>query len=245
VLLPLYGSLGIQSFGLSVVIGLLVSLYLMKTHTLCVHRLSFDELYRVLFVALCASIVGGKLLFVSRSSGFGLTGFSLMGSIFGFLVSVPVYLKVYNIPLWPVLDLCAIHAPLLQSISRIGCFFAGCCYGNPSNVRWAVMYTDPFSFAPLNTYLHPTQLYSALILAGIFLTLRNISTVTYVPGNPLLFYLGAIGFERFVMDFFRGDRDYFDYISFISVHQLIALLLLIGSILAWNVIHKTKRSETA
>ena len=46
-----------------------------------------------------------------------------------------------------------------------GCFFAGCCYGKPTTVPWAITFTDPYAAlnvgTPLNIPLHPTQLYEA------------------------------------------------------------------------------------
>ena len=50
-------------------------------------------------------------------------------------------------------------------IGRLGCFFAGCCYGRPTDVPWAVTFTNRYAAhnvgTPLNVPLHPTQLYEA------------------------------------------------------------------------------------
>ena len=50
-------------------------------------------------------------------------------------------------------------------IGRFGCLLAGCCYGRPSDVPWAITFTDPVAAAnvgtPLGIPLHPTQLYDA------------------------------------------------------------------------------------
>jgi phosphatidylglycerol:prolipoprotein diacylglycerol transferase len=48
---------------------------------------------------------------------------------------------------------------------------AGCCYGRPTNVAWAITFTDPAANfnvgTPLNVALHPTQLYESA--AGLFI----------------------------------------------------------------------------
>ena len=63
----------------------------------------------------------------------------------------------------PALDRsCAEFAPgiaLGHVIGRLGCLFAGCCYGKPTSVSWAITFTDPFAATnvgtPLNVALHP------------------------------------------------------------------------------------------
>ncbi len=91
--------------------------------------------------------------------------------------------------LFESLDIVAIYAPLLQSIARIGCLFAGCCHGIATTVPWAISYNDPTSFAPLGIPLHPTQIYSSLLLFGIFLILRFVATKPQPAGKILTLYL--------------------------------------------------------
>lgn len=244
VLLPLYGSVGIQSFGVCIAIGLLICTYLMSRHKLCRGILTQEALHTIVLITTLICFVSGKLFFVYCSPiMLGLAGFSLLGSVLGVLLFLPIYLKSRALPIIPILDLFALHAPLLQSISRIGCFFSGCCYGTITRVAWAVRYTDPLSFAPAHLPLHPTQLYSAFILALVFIAITKLFSKSYTQGEPLMFYVGSISLERFVVDFFRGDREYIQDMSIISVHQAIALLLLIGTITVWLIQKRKKRSR--
>lgn len=119
-------------------------------------------------------------------------------------------------------DLLAIYAPLAQSIARIGCFVAGCCYGAPSTLAWAVQPAG----APFCMRLHPTQLYSSISLLLIFLFMRFVATqLCSKPGQLVTLYLILASMERFTVDFWRGDRVFFKYapLSILSVHQWIAL----------------------
>ena len=65
---------------------------------------------------------------------------------------------------------------VLVSVGRLGCFFAGCCFGRPSGAPWAVAYpegTPAFVHhatagtlepgAHATVHLHPTSLYEVLL----------------------------------------------------------------------------------
>src|SRR4030095_12183063 len=94
---------------------------------------------------------------------------------------------------------------------RFGCFFAGCCYGRPTTVPWAVTFTDPFAAAnvgtPLNQPLHPTQVYEAgaelLILVLLLATERKGRTF---PGRTFWGYMFLYALSRFIIEFYRGDE---------------------------------------
>src|SRR5262249_10887792 len=62
------------------------------------------------------------------------------------------------LPLWTTCDVFAPGIALGPVIGRFGCFFAGCCFGKPTPVPWAITFTNPFAAAnvgtPLNQPLH-------------------------------------------------------------------------------------------
>src|SRR5216684_8477119 len=104
------------------------------------------------------------------------------GGVFygGLILAVVValwYIRRVGLPLWTTCDVFAPGIALGHVIGRFGCFFAGCCYGKPTSVPWAITFTDPYAAAnvgtPLNVPLHPTQLYEAgaeAIILGVLLT---------------------------------------------------------------------------
>jgi len=76
--------------------------------------------------------------------------------------------------------------------------------------------------------LHPTQVYSSLFSLGIFLLLYFVAQHRLKKSGQLLFlYLMLVGIERSVIDFFRGDREFFAYpgLQALSVYQWIALAI--------------------
>src|SRR3982075_2459541 len=104
------------------------------------------------------------------------------GGVFygGLILAVIValwYIRRVGLPLWTTCDVFAPGVALGHVVGRFGCFFAGCCYGRPTTVPWAITYTDPFAAEnvgpPLIVPLHPTQLYEAgaeAIILGVLLT---------------------------------------------------------------------------
>ena len=80
----------------------------------------------------------------------------------GLIVAVIVallYIRRIGLPLWTTCDVFAPGIALGHVVGRIGCFFAGCCYGKPTTRPWAITFTNPFAATnvgtPLNMPLHP------------------------------------------------------------------------------------------
>ena len=56
-------------------------------------------------------------------------GFVFYGGLLGAILGVWIYCRQYKVPFQPLLDIFAPFIPLAHGFGRIGCFFAGCCYG--------------------------------------------------------------------------------------------------------------------
>jgi len=120
-----------------------------------------------------------------------------------------------------------------QAIGRLGCFFAGCCYGRPTSVPWAVTFKDPASLAPLGVDLHPTQIYESigdLVIATILwiLLVRRPDS----KGDIFWLYVLLYGILRFAVEFLRGD-DRGPTLGGLFPSQIIALIaiLVAGSVI--------------
>jgi phosphatidylglycerol---prolipoprotein diacylglyceryl transferase len=242
-ILHIYGPFAINSYGLMIVIGLFIFLWLVTRDQRREALLSTEQLSNVCMVGIIAGLLGGRFLYYitephSMSSFwqfFALWegGLSILGAILAILLAVPLYLKREKIPIIPFFDLIAIYAPLLQSIARIGCFFAGCCYGIHTNLPWAVTYMHPHSLAPLCMPLHPTQLYTSLGLLSIFFFMYFYGQKKFkAPGSLLSIYLILTSLNRFFIDFLRADRVFYTFhTDWLSINQQIALcIVFIGCI---------------
>ena len=164
----------------------------------------------------------GELLTLVRSGGvfYG-----------GLIVAVAVslwYIRRVGLPLWTTCDVFAPGIALGHVIGRLGCLFAGCCYGKPTDLPWGITFTDPFAAAnvgtPLNRPLHPTQLYEAGAEALILIILlATESRGRRFPGRTFWLYMLLYAISRFIVEVFRGDPR--GNVGIFSTSQFISLLL--------------------
>ncbi len=240
-LLHICGPFSIYSYGLSIVIGLLTFMWFAQRDVLRKKYMTHDQFTQAIFVGVILGFLGGRILYmINNYSQMGSTyeivafweygGFSILGTVLGIIIFMPIYLKFYNIPILPFLDLASLYAPLMQAISRIGCFMAGCCYGIPTKQPWGILYTDEQSVAPLHERIHPTQIYSSLLLLSIFALMYFVlRRILKKPGQLMAAYLFFSSASRFTVDFWRADHEYIAGIDFLSFHQLLALAIMMGS----------------
>jgi phosphatidylglycerol---prolipoprotein diacylglyceryl transferase len=253
IIFSLYGPFAIHAYGVCIAVGVLLGFFLLTRDGKLQKVITTDELITTLQLMIFAGYFGGRLGFLISEScawqdylmllKFWQPGFSILGGIVGILCSLGTYLWFKKIPALFYLDRVAIYAPLVQSFGRLGCFFAGCCYGVHSSACWSVTYTDAAHMAPLHVALHPSQLYSALVLFSIFLFLYFfMQKMSKTPGILICTYLFLVSMERFLIDFVRADRLFFDNqnFSYFSIHQWVAVGIIIVASSALVYLNKQK-----
>lgn len=188
-----------------------------------------------------AALVGAKLMLIAvdwdyfRSQPRELLSLVRAGGVFygGLILSVAVgfwLVRKYKLPVWTTADLMAPGIALGHVIGRFGCLLAGCCYGRPTDVPWAVTFTNPLAATnvgtPLQIPLHPTQLYDAgaelIILAFLLLTERKGRPFA---GRTFWAYMMLYGISRFIIEFYRGDANRGTILGSLSTSQSVSLLL--------------------
>lgn len=236
ILLTLYGPFAVHAYGVCIAFGVSIALLLILRDKTLKKTVSTDALINALQLMILAGYIGGRMGFLLSEAQtwsdylmllkFWEPGLSILGCIMGAFAITSSYLYIKKIPVLCFFDRIAIYAPLAQSFGRIGCFFAGCCYGITSNSWYAITYTHPDHMAPLHMALHPAQLYSSFTLFLIFLLLYFVAQKKITtPGVLLCSYFVLAGLERFLIDFVRWDRLYFNNHAFayFSIHQWIGL----------------------
>jgi phosphatidylglycerol---prolipoprotein diacylglyceryl transferase len=168
------------------------------------------------------------------------------GGVFygGLIAAVTValaYIWRHRMPMWTTTDVFAPGIALGHVVGRLGCLLAGCCFGRPTSVPWAISFHDPNAFAtsgtPLGVSLHPTQLYEAgaeaLILVFLLAFERRGRPF---PGRTFWSYMLLYGISRFIIEFYRGDPrgTVFDalstsqFVSIILVPLSVVMLVLLS-----------------
>lgn len=127
------------------------------------------------------------------------------GLLLGIITGI-YYIKKKNLPLWKVADIFAPPAAIALAVGRLGCFSAGCCYGRPADLPWAVTFRDPDSLARLNIPLHPTQLYESLGGLLMFLLLIIMKKKKSFDGQLFWSFVFLYSIIRFIIEFFRGSE---------------------------------------
>src|SRR6476646_552778 len=158
------------------------------------------------------------------------------GVFYGGLIAAVVvalwYLRRHRMPMWTVTDVFAPGIALGHVIGRMGCFFAGCCFGTPTDVPWAITFHNTYAAenvgTPLNVPLHPTQLYEAG--ADLFFFSDTATTENKgrpFPGRTFWSYMFLYGVSRFIIEFYRGDtRGTIDFLQMsLSTSQFVSLLI--------------------
>jgi phosphatidylglycerol:prolipoprotein diacylglycerol transferase len=162
------------------------------------------------------------------------------GGLIAAVVVAFVYLRRHKMPLWTTTDVFAPGIALGHAVGRLGCLLAGCCFGRPTSVPWAITFHSPMaaieSGTPLGQPLHPTQLYEAgaeLIILAVLLSFERRGRP--FPGRTFWSYILLYAVARFVIEFYRGDPrgavgifSTSQFVSFVLVPLAIVMLVLLG-----------------
>jgi phosphatidylglycerol:prolipoprotein diacylglycerol transferase len=242
-----FGPVRIYTYGFFLALAFLSAIYLAGREA---RRLGLPTqvFYDLCFYAVLAAIIGSRLLYVLLEWPTFATRpwkiFALWegGLVFhgGLVLALAVafyYMHVHALPWRPTLDALALGMPMGQFFGRIGCFMAGCCYGAPSSLPWAVTFTSPETLCPLKVPVHPAQLYESFLALGVFGVLYGLRTRKRFEGQLLLTYFLLAGAVRFTVEFFRDPSDYRGPVFFgwMPATQLVALIIAVvsGSLLLY------------
>jgi phosphatidylglycerol:prolipoprotein diacylglycerol transferase len=175
-----------------------------------------ETIYDLSFVILISSLIGVRGFYVlthldqfagrwTKVFAFNEGGLTLLGGIGLALFAGWIFCRRRGLPYLEAADLMIPSVALGIGLTRIGCFLAGCCYGLPCDLPWAVHFpADAPSVDTLGQVgLHPSQLYSSLGGFAIFGLLLLWERRSARPGETLGRFLLLYGIQRFLVDFSR------------------------------------------
>lgn len=215
-----FGDFQIRSYGVIVALSFLMALWMSTREA---ERKKLDPKLVQDFAAygLLGGIIGARLYFVLFSApGYFLEhpweifavwsgGIGVIGSLIGGLIVAVWFCRRRDISLLRFLDTLAPGMALGQTFGQLACLLNGDSYGRPTDLPWAMTFTDPRSMAPLNIPLHPIELYEMAAYFLTFLLVWKIRKHYPTDGFAFFTYLSGYGIARFVVDFFRGDPAMF------------------------------------
>ena len=148
------------------------------------------------------------------------------------------YMRRKRLPVLKTADVFAPGLALGHAIGRLGCFAAGCCWGLPTNLPWAVIFVNPRAKdlvgVPLGLPLHPTQLYESLGELIIFAVLYLRFLRPHREGSIISLYLVLYGTLRFLVEFVRfHDQQSNPLTGPFSTEQWISLALVTAGLCYW------------
>jgi len=274
------GNFQISSYGFMLMMAFIINNILLKRYLISIGekgKIAED----LIFYAAIGGIIGAKLFYIIEyydSGGYsniqglvsifkGLFTFNLnlllsginkfgsglvfLGGLFGGACSITYYIYKNNLSWTKVSDWVAPYIILGQGIGRLGCFFVGCCYGQPTTLSWLFPFTNG---RPPTTYesfkynhpeifnslvrpfynvgdfirVHPTQLYEFFIYFFIFLYLLKIRSIKKYNGQVFLEYLFLAAFSRFLIEYIRLNPT---YLFNLTSAQILSLLMIICSMI--------------
>ncbi len=228
--------------------GVFVALAFMTALTLAVKRAEREGIEKEVIVdlsfwILISGIIGARFYFVLENLSLFVErpweifflwkgGLALFGGIVGGTVGGYLYCKKRGLDLKKTADIVGWVLPLAQAIGRIGCLCAGCCYGKPCHLPWAITFTNPYSLARIGVPLHPTQIYHMVANLIIFFILTYLYNRKRFDGQIFSLYLILYSLGRFFVEFFRGD--YRIYIGIFSLPQWFCIFTFAFGILLYR-----------
>jgi phosphatidylglycerol:prolipoprotein diacylglycerol transferase len=247
------GPVTLHTYGLfiaiAIVVGILVTIRIGKRY-----EMNPQQVIDMGFIMILSGIIGSRLVYVLINFSYYATrpvdifkiwqgGLVFSGGLIAVILVIVWYIRRNSYNIWQMGDLWSPAAAIGQGIGRIGCFMAGCCYGRPTDVPWAVIFTDPQSIARLNIPLHPTQLYSSLSNFIIFIVLMILYGKKKFDGQILLWFLILHSTSRLFIERLRGD-DRGIIMNDWSITQLLTILILMASVITLIILKSRHERQT-
>jgi len=202
------------------------------------HSFANEDIKLYYYGILVIGFVVGALLFstINNYLSFGhlVIGKSIIGAIFGAIVAVEVFKKIFNIKG----STGAYFVPSLAigiAIGRLGCFFAGLedfTYGIETNLPWGVDFGD-------HKMRHPVQLYESISMFLFFLYSIWLYKKDRLRFEKSVFYdfVAFYAVQRFFWEFLK---PYKSVALGLNIFQLICIILLIYAVV-WK--FKSKNND--
>jgi len=176
--------------------------------------------------------------------------------LLGGAIAVFVYSRLAGLSFRRLLDVLALPTLAGVMVQRIGCVFAGCCWGEATSHTWqpGIVYArDSFAFlqqlqagiinedASHSLPVHPVQVYESLFLFVALFILLRISRAASRPGQMAAVTACTYAVIRFVLEFLRADST--DVLPGLTIVHVQCVVLLVFVIVVWMIMRPGNDDE--
>jgi phosphatidylglycerol:prolipoprotein diacylglycerol transferase len=240
-----FGRLVLPTYGFLIAMGTILSL-LLCLRTARLLSLDTDKVWSMALVAIVTGLVGSRILGILLNwPRYGVRAWSMTlngtrgpgtAAIAIAAATAVVCARRLGLPILRTADAIAPGLALGSSVVSVGCLEAGCDYGTPTHLPWAVIFTSPAAMpgTPLGVPLHPTQIYASLVQFVLFVLLLWLLHRPHRDGEIFGAWLFLAGLSSFLLAFLRGDGAWW-LSGLVTVTQLVAAaMVLAGAFLWWH-----------
>lgn len=162
-------------------------------------------------------------------------GLVFYGGLMGASLATLLYVWKNALPLWRLADALAPSIALGYVPGRLGCFMNGCCFGRPTELPWGVQF--PAGHETHGQFIHPTQIYDALLSLGLYVALACLFRRRKFEGQVFATYLICYAFTRSLVEVFRGDYAE-RYLGVATPAHLISLVILAAGAALYGILSR-------
>ncbi len=216
-----HGSFAIHSYGVMMALAFLAGLWT-ATRRARSENIPGERIADVTLWLMVGAIIGARVVYVTTywkqefadqpfKEVFMIQhgGLVYYGGLIGATIAGIISIRRLKLPLWTLADIFAPSIALGSVFGRMGCLLNGCCFGRPSDLPWAITFTNPqanqYSGTPLGIPLHPTEIYDALLNLILYFFLAWLFRHKRFSGQVFATYLILYAVFRSMVEYFRGD----------------------------------------
>lgn len=232
----LFFGLEITYYGFIIAVGMALGVFVACKNAK-LRGLTTDDLILTACYVLPLAIIGARLYYVIFSQQtysfveiFRIWdgGMAIYGGVIGGAIGVMLFCLIHKKNFLDVADIAAPSLILGQAIGRIGCYFAGCCYGvevTQESLMWFPLSTQINGVWHLSTFFYES-FWNLIVFVVLMILLRK-NKMRY-RGSIMALYLIGYGVGRAWIEALRGDSL---YLGAIKVSQLLSFILIIAGII--------------
>lgn len=228
---------GIRWYSLVYIFGFLLSIYFLKKHKDSL-KLKDEEIYDFVTYLILGVVLGARIFEVLVweprfyfSNPLEIIkvwhgGMSFHGGLIGAMIVTYFFCRKKKIEFGVLADVLTLPGVLALAFGRIANFVNAELIGTITNANWCVNYSN------IEGCRHPSQLYAAGYRFLLFFYLLYLKS--FKPGFVFWNFVFLESIGRFIIDFYREDKLYFN----LSIGQWSSVVLIVVSLIVFIKIYK-------